>query len=513
MTDGADPGRWASVATLFHRALDEPRDRRDALLDQACGDDLVLRAEVQSLLDAHDRAGTFLDAPPTTARDLVADDAARALVGRDLGHYRVRDVLGRGGMGVVYLADDTRLGRPVALKALPSDADDDETRRERLRCEARAAAALSHPGIATVYALEQIDGRLYIASEYVPGLTLREELAGGPLPIVGARQTMLEVARAVAAAHARGIVHRDLKPENVVRTPAGAIKILDFGLARLWTAGEGKPGLTGDGAVLGTPEYMAPEQVRGAPADARADVFALGVLAYELATGTTPFGRASRVATVASILEAEAPGLPALESDAPAERAARAALASTIARCLRKAPDDRFETAAQVAAALDRGDAGGRDHQPAFDATIARRDAPPGAALWWWKFHQIAASIGHVLLVWPLWSATALRTDGAGPATFVVGLVAAVAGSLLRWHLWFVVRWYPGEGPTQRRLARWWLAAADGTLAAASGIAGAFALGPDTGLGAFLVACAIGVLVASRMVEPATTRAAFPDTP
>src|SRR5580765_119395 len=178
------PFDWARLNDIFHRALEVPADARAAFLDQACGGDAQLRQEVASLLDAHERAGNFIEHPSLSAADLLskAIDAGESLVGKSVGQYRIRRVLGEGGMGIVYLADDTRLGRPVALKALAPHFTRDADRRERLTREARAAAALTHPGIATVYALEEFDDHLYICSEYVPGEALRAELKYGPQP-------------------------------------------------------------------------------------------------------------------------------------------------------------------------------------------------------------------------------------------------------------------------------------------------------------------------------------------
>ena len=229
-----DPERWHRVNELFHGALECDLDGRARFLDDACRDDPSIRAEVESLLAHHDDQATGLIRTPQreAAADIDEGDSGDSLVGRQIGQYTVTRKLGEGGMGVVYLAEDTRLGRSVAIKALTQEFTRDDQRRRRLRREARAAAALSHPGIATVYVLEEFDDNLYIVSEYVRGDTLRSELANGPLPPGAVLNTAVEIARALTAAHEHDIVHRDLKPENVIRTPDGRIKILDFGLAR-----------------------------------------------------------------------------------------------------------------------------------------------------------------------------------------------------------------------------------------------------------------------------------------
>ena len=281
-----DPERWHRINELFHGALERDLAGRARFLDDACRDDPSIRAEVESLLAHHDDQATGLLQTPQRegAADVDEGGSGDSLVGRQIGQYTVTRKLGEGGMGVVYLAEDTRLGRLVAIKALTREFTGDDQRRRRLRREARAAAALSHPGIATVYALEEFDDNLYIVSEYVRGETLRSELANGPLPPGAVLNTAVEIARALTAAHEHDVVHRDLKPENVIRTQDGGIKILDFGLARFkgpqLGPGASTTRLTEPGAVLGTPGYMSPEQIRGSEVDFRADIFSFGVFLF-----------------------------------------------------------------------------------------------------------------------------------------------------------------------------------------------------------------------------------------
>ena len=364
-----DPERWRRVGELFHRALEHGPEDRSRFLDGACGGDAALRAEVDSLLAHHDDgAPPAVPTPPEvaptppevvrtppevvpSAPEVVPSPPKNAAAGgpelaagRRLGPYRIMRKLGEGGMGVVHLAEDTRLGRRVAIKALPPRFTRDERRRRRLRREARAAASLTHPGIATVYALEEFDGALCIVSEYVPGETLRQELAAGPLPPADLLDTATAIARALAAAHDGNVLHRDLKPENVIRVrdtgiEDAGIKIVDFGLARFGDPEAGAASatqLTAPGAMLGTPGYMAPEQIRGEPIDFRADIFAFGVLLFELATGSHPFTSATPVSTVARVLEATPPDLRQLAPACPA------ALAAVIRRCLEKDPAQRY---------------------------------------------------------------------------------------------------------------------------------------------------------------------------
>ena len=293
--------------------------------------------------------------PPEDAAAGGGAGGPELAAGRRLGPYRIMRKLGEGGMGVVHLAEDTRLGRRVAIKALPPRFTRDERRRRRLRREARAAASLTHPGIATVYALEEFDGALCIVSEYVAGETLRQELAAGPLPPADLLDTAVAIARALAAAHEGNVLHRDLKPENVIRVrdtgiEEAAIKIVDFGLARFSDPEAGAASatqLTAPGAMLGTPGYMAPEQIRGEPIDFRADIFAFGVLLFELATGSHPFTSATPVSTVARVLERTPPDLRQLAPACPA------ALEAVIGRCLQKDPAQRYAATRELVEDLE----------------------------------------------------------------------------------------------------------------------------------------------------------------
>jgi predicted Ser/Thr protein kinase len=496
----SDRPAWAAVNDVFHRALEVSAERRGAFLDAACAGQPALREEVESLLAAHEEASDFIEAPAADAAQLSAliGPAAESMVGRTLGHYHIERVLGEGGMGVVYLASDTRLGRAVALKALAPRFTGDHRRRERLRREAQAAAQLSHPGIATIYALEEFDEHLYIASEYVAGETLRAELARGPLPIARVLDTARGLAAALALAHERGIVHRDLKPENVVRAADGHVKILDFGLARLRDAPAGLAHLTDDGMILGTPAYMAPEQIRGQPVDFRADLFALGALLYELVAGVHPFAGSDPTSTIAKILEAQPPALGPFRPSGPANARQWAALEAIIRRCLEKRPDDRFASTPEVVRALERLD-GGVHPPPA---------APP--TLWWWQFHQAAVSITYSSLIYALMHV--LLSERQDPRHFVVlalGVVAVLVAITLRLHLWFSHRLYPEEWPAQHKRARGWIRVADLLFVAVQLTTAAIGFGEHRHIALLLIASAAATFVASTFIEPATTRAAF----
>jgi hypothetical protein len=510
-----DPRTWARINDLFHEALERPEAERDAFVTEAAGGDAALRAEVSSLLAAHARAGSFIAEPAAgvaAARSSVAAAAASMAglaSGQELGPYRIARQLGIGGMGEVYLAEDSRLGRLVALKALAPEFTGDPARRERLRREARAAGALTHPGIATIYALEEIDGHVYIASEYVEGLTLRDEFARGPLATARAIDTGLQLAHALAAAHERGIIHRDLKPENIIRTPSGIVKILDFGLARVEGSGVPPPALTAEGVAIGTPAYMSPEQIRGEAVDARSDLFALGIVLYEAVAGRNPFLGVDAAGTLARVLEHD-PEPFAVQEPTASDAAVRAAFEAVVRRCLQRARDRRFASATDVADALERARAG-LVSAPHAALTPGGPVAGPGRAHAWWQFHQGTASVAYTMLLLPLWFARPAWPPPWGSLLFVLGVAASIAASTMRLHLWFTAREYPAEWPEQRRGLGGWLRLADLVFVAILAITGLSAASTAPGTMALMVASAVAVLLSALVIEPATTRAAFGD--
>jgi hypothetical protein len=477
----SDSDRWRRIGDLFAQAVERSPADRAEFLRRASGGDASLEAEVQSLIEAHEHAsaGGFLDRPAATLDPTLLDEPSR-LLGRQLGPYLVRSEIGRGGMGVVFYAEDTRLGRPVALKAVAPALARDPRMRERLRREARAAASLSHPAIATVYALEELDGELLIASEYVSGRTLREELAFGPLAAPALADAARAIAGALAVAHAHGIVHRDLKPENIMRRDDGQLKILDFGLARdLHVQAASSSRLTVRGQAPGTPGYMAPEQLRGEPGDTRADVFAFGVLIYELATGRHPYEDG----------DARAPIAPA-------------SLDVVVRRCLRTGPHERFASAIELIAALSAA-------EPIEPATP--RATPP--ALWWWQFHQLAVAAFHAGLVAALWQARGWFTPPWGSALFYAALAVETAAITMRLHLWFSSRFQLELLATERGRVHRSLRLLDLAFQALLLGAGIGAARADSAAAPVLLASAIASLLALLLIEPATSRAAFDTMP
>ena len=321
--------RWREVEALYEAALAVEPSRRAALLEESCGGDASLRSEVESLLACASKAQDFLEAP---AVDIVPD-ATRQSVGQRVAHYEIEEKLGEGGMGVVYKARDTRLGRSVALKFVKAQFS------ERFEREARAIAALNHPHIATLYEVGEHEGAPYLAMEFVEGQPLT-----GPRPVKEVIEYGIQIADALAAAHAAGIVHRDLKPANILVTEKGSVKILDFGLAKLraQVGGATPATMTLTGISAGTPGYMSPEQIDGKSVDSRSDIFAFGCVLYELASGRQAFEGTS----VGSVLAATVTSEPKPLDRVPSE------LNKLIRRCLRKELDRRFQNIADVRVAL-----------------------------------------------------------------------------------------------------------------------------------------------------------------
>jgi serine/threonine-protein kinase len=280
---------WRRIEELYHAVLDQPAGEQQRFLDRACGGDRELRAEVESLLSFTETATGFIEEPALNlAARLMASELATApdlLTGTSIGNLRVLGKIGEGGMGVVYEADDTRLGRKVALKFLPPWIAANAKDLERFEREARAASALNHPHILTIHSVQDHDGRPFIEMERLEGETLRDRLRRGPLETGEIIDASRQLADALEAAHARGIVHRDLKPANIFCTPRG-FKILDFGIATLDSA-------PADTRSSARPRYMSPEQLQGETVDARADLYSLGVVMHEMATGQ-PFDRSRR---------------------------------------------------------------------------------------------------------------------------------------------------------------------------------------------------------------------------
>ena len=340
--------RWQQINDLFQSATELPPKERAAFLNEACHGDKSLRREVESLLASYERAANFIESPAyEVAPELLTNDTPGRLVGELIGHYRIESLIGVGGMGEVYLARDEQLGRKVALKLLPESLTANEAQLSRFKTEARAASALNHPNILTVYEIGADANRQFIATEFIEGMTLRASLARGRMNLHEALEIAVQVASELAAAHETGVVHRDIKPENIMLRPDGYAKVLDFGIAKLTEQHPGSDShevgtttllQTRPGLVLGTTRYMSPEQARGQKVDARSDIWSMGVVLYEMVGGVPPFSGATPSDCIASILKTEPPPLSGVLSDVPVK------LQSIVQKALRKNRDERYQT-------------------------------------------------------------------------------------------------------------------------------------------------------------------------
>jgi serine/threonine protein kinase/tetratricopeptide (TPR) repeat protein len=343
------PGRWKRLEALFYEALELKPEERAEFLDQNCNGDAELRKEVEALLHSAEQPMDFLEKPVLEAAGRFVDGPSPVSIGpgSHLAHYEILSMLGAGGMGEVYLAEDMRLRRKVAIKMLAPELTRDERGLRRFEHEAHAASALNHPNILTIHEFGQENGMHFIASEFIDGVTLRQRLVNGKLELNDAIEISIQIASALAAAHAGGIVHRDIKPDNVIVRTDGIVKVLDFGIAKLGerrvetirrlatTVGSStsEPGM-----VLGTAKYMSPEQARGIEVDARSDIFSLGAVVYEMVTGRSAFEGDTASDIIAEILKVEPPPPVEFVPEVPHE------LERIISKALRKDRESRYQT-------------------------------------------------------------------------------------------------------------------------------------------------------------------------
>lgn len=405
------PERWQQVKEMFYPALELSPKQRAAFLDDACHGDEALRAEVELLLASYQHAGSFFETPAIeVAAGLMSAETTGGLAGSSLSHFHLLSLLGAGGMGEVYLAEDTLLARKVALKMLPAHFTTDGARISRFQQEARAASSLNHPNIVIVHEIGEVNGSHFIATEFIEGETLRDRLKRGLLSVSEALDVATQVASALVAAHGAGIVHRDIKPENVMVRPDGLVKILDFGLAKLTeppvaTSEDDSRGptmtqlSTEPGTVMGTVNYMSPEQARGQKVDHRTDIFSLGVMLYEMLAGRRPFDGETQSDVLAAILTKEPAPLEEHRSEVRPE------LARVVTRCLAKECEERFQTASELVAALrdatQHSEQQLRSEAPQTrQSGVTRRRAFPGSRLVWIASALVALMIATVAYYW-----------------------------------------------------------------------------------------------------------------
>ena len=422
------PERWKQVDELLEAALDCPATERASFLDRVCSGDEELRRELESLLISDAQANAFIESPPArVAAALFTENQPKPSKGQRIAHYEVLGQIGSGGMGDVYLARDTTLGRRVALKLLPPSFTVDPQLKARFFREAQLASALDHPNICTIHEVGQSSSALFIAMQYVEGFTLNQIIKSRPLKLDALLSISLQAADALAAAHDQGIVHRDIKSTNIIITPRGQVKVLDFGLAKLTDfsardgVGTAESELTRTGAVIGTPSYMSPEQARGDRVDHRSDIFSLGVVIYEMATGEVPFKRKSQAETMNAVINE--PHMSAAEFN----RDVHAGLSAAIDRALSKDPAHRYQSMEEMLHDLRQvgrgiGLLGSSDsHGPAIPyVPLVRR-----SKRWMWAMTLVALAL-LVGLVWlsslrplPQPPGTPLRTT---PLTSYVGM-------------------------------------------------------------------------------------------
>lgn len=341
---------WGRIEEVFHAALPLDADARTAYLDGACAGDAALRAEVDSLLAALKEREGFLQEPAfDLALKVMSSDKAEELTGKLVGPYTIREQLGKGGMGEVYLAEDTRLGRRVALKFLSARLTDDNWAKRQLIKEAQSVAMLEHPNICTVYGVEESDGHSFIVMQYAEGEPLAALIRRQLPEVEQALSFAVQIVSAAAEAHAHGIIHRDLKPQNIVVGTTNQVKVLDFGLAKSVQLKQGA-GLIADdtsqfsdtGLVMGTVAYMSPEQLRAERLDFRSDVFSLGTVLYELFSGARPFARGSNAEVISAILTSEPAPLARPDGDIPLE------LARIVHKCLEKDRERRYQSTSEL---------------------------------------------------------------------------------------------------------------------------------------------------------------------
>ncbi|MEK6281019.1 MAG: protein kinase [Acidobacteriota bacterium] len=344
---------WQRLKEVFEAALEQPGGKRSQFIEEVCAGNPALRKEVNSLLRSYEKAGSFMEAPAVAAAaESLLGQQDKLTVGQKLKHYEIIALIGEGGMGEVYLAKDTILGRRVALKLLPPYISNDPDRLLRFKQEARTASSLSHPNVCVIHEIsESDDGRPFIAMEYIEGVTLRQRMKDSGMKLGDALDIAVQIADALRAAHEAGIVHRDIKPENVMIRRDGYVKVLDFGLAKLTerrNIGDGKTISTlmvnsSPGSVMGTAGYMSPEQARGIGVDERTDIWSLGVVLYEMVAGHAPFAGLTPTDVVIAIVEKDQPAIAQYVADVPPE------LERLVKKALRKDTDERYQIVKEMA--------------------------------------------------------------------------------------------------------------------------------------------------------------------
>ena len=423
--------RLQQIEEVYHATVDCAPEDRESFVRARCGGDEELRGEVESLLSFEEISDRLIDSSPDAiaAEMFFEAENERRLIGETIGHYHITELLGVGGMGEVYLADDSVLNRKVALKLLPPGLTEHTDRLKRFKHEALASSALNHPNIVTIHEFGSENASNYIVTEFVDGDTLRQRMSSGPSSVEETVDVAMQIASALAAAHTAGIVHRDIKPENIMIRQDGLVKVLDFGLAKLTTpAGIGSEARkeaqtlfkTEPGMLMGTVGYMSPEQARGVQVDARTDIWSLGVIMYEMATGRRPFEGSTQTDVLVSILNKNAPMIEIYVDDSLAE------LGRIIDKTLAKNADERYQSAEELAADLKRF-----RQRLEFEAEMKRPD-PDGHE----TVTRMIPAIGTAQVLLPATtdaSGGGRGTSRKAPLIAAIGLLALASVAVLVW--------------------------------------------------------------------------------
>ncbi|MCI0390274.1 MAG: protein kinase [Acidobacteria bacterium] len=408
--------RWRQVEDLFHEALDRAPNARGAFLDLACADDQALHEQVEGLLASYDDAGDFIEKPvmdDSLSSEAKASRPSESIIGHKIGNYEILSLLGAGGMGEVYLARDVRLDRQIALKILPAQFTQDPAQVERFEREARAASALNHPNIITIFEVGQEGSTHFIATEFIAGRTLRQTISEDKTPLGEALKVAVQIASALATAHTAGIVHRDIKPENVMVRDDGLVKLLDFGLAKPLKAATTTGNLQKPEAVslqtdprllMGTLAYLSPEQACGEKVDHRTDIFSLGVVIYEMATGARPFRGDDPSAILTAIQDQPLMPITSWDAGLPGE------LERILRRALAKDRAARYQTVAELRDDLQRLE---QKLSPASAGEAASQKRPPAQ----WRRRRVTAALalGGVAVFAAAWLWTPGENDAPPP--------------------------------------------------------------------------------------------------
>ena len=516
--------RWKQVNAIVSDLIEQQPEDQDAFLGQVCGNDSELRREVKSVLASKAGRGESLTDPVSLSGE-TREEELPLKTGQMVSHYRILGKIAEGSMGQVYRGEDTRLNRPVALKFLPGKLAEDRQSLERFKREARAASGLNHPNICTIYDVGEHEGQPFIVMEYLDGETLVHRIKNGPIPPSRLIHFAIQIAEALQAAHSQGILHRDIKPANVLVMMNDHVKLLDFGLAKLVrqmpassTHQSLEAPLTAVGMAVGTPYYMSPEQLLDQELDGRSDIFSLGVLLYEMATGILPFRGRDLPAVFHAIVNKPHELATQFTPDLPE------ALEEVINQFLQKDRGSRYQSTEELLSDLKRLQWELGSVTPVPDKPAVQSEKPgqltTGSAEkektfhpLWWVVHQVNVLAFYGLMVFAVWNVKEW-TPGIGGLALLYGVMACTAlNGTLRAHLMFVARFNRSIIADEMLRVAFVLRGCDGMLSLLLLLSGLVISSSHNMVAGILAAVAIGYAIVFMVVEPVTTRAAFSNHP